>query len=176
MSEIGLVNGSFSSWKDLTRGVPQGSVLCPLLFNIYISDLLRLIQNSDICNYADDTTIYACDKILENVTHKLENDCNVALEWFANNFMKLNADKCHLLVIGRRCDDPFAVKIRNAEVINSSEEKLPGVHIDSKLSFDHHVSKLCHKASNKLHALARISPYMDDNKLRILTRALITSR
>ena len=110
-------NGSFSYWKDVTRGVPQGSVLGPLLFNIYINDLLLFIQNSDICNYADDTTIYACDKNLENITHKLENDCNVALEWFANNFMKLNADKCHLLVIGQRCDDPVAVKIGNAEVV-----------------------------------------------------------
>ena len=170
------VNGSFSSWKDVTRGVPQGSVLGPLLFNIYINDLLLFIQNSDICNYADDTTIYACDKNLENITHKLENDCNVALEWFANNFMKLNADKCHLLVIGQRCDDPVAVKIGNAEVVNSSEEKLLGVHIDSKLSFDHHVSKLCQNASNKLYALARISPYMDHNKLRILMRAFITSQ
>ena len=93
------VNGSFSSWKELTRGVPQGSVLGPLLFNIYIIDLLLFIQSSDICNYADDTTIYACDKNLENITHKIENDCNVALEWFANNFMKLNADKCQLYEI-----------------------------------------------------------------------------
>ena len=58
------VNGSFSSWKDLTRGVPQGSVLGPLLFNIYINDLFFFIQNSDICNYADDTTIYSCDRSL----------------------------------------------------------------------------------------------------------------
>ena len=111
------MNGSFSSWKDLTRGVPQGSVLGPLLFNIYIDDLLLFIQNSDICNYADDTTIYACDKNLGKITHKLENACNVALEWFANNFMKLNADKWHRLVIGQRCDDPVAVKTGNAEVI-----------------------------------------------------------
>ena len=170
------VNGSFSSWKDLTRGVPQGSVLGPLLFNIYINDLLLFIQNSDICNYADDTTIYSCDRNLDNITHKLENDCNVALKWFADNFMKLNADKCHLLVLGQRCDDSVTVKIGNTDVVNSSEEKLLGVHIDSKLSFDHHVSKLCQKASNKLYALARISPYMDQNKLRNLMRAFITSQ
>ena len=86
--------------------------------------------------------------------------------------MKSNADKCHLLVIGQRRDDPVAVKIRNAEVVNCSEEYFLGVYIDCKLSFDHHVSKLCQKASNKLYALARISPYMDHNKLRILMRAV----
>ena len=80
------------------------------MFNTYINYLLLLIQNSDICNYADDATIYVCDKNLENITHKLENDCKVALEWFTNNFMKLNADKCHLLVIGQRCDDPVALE------------------------------------------------------------------
>ena len=170
------VNGSFSSWKGLTRGVPRGSVLGPLLFNIYINDLLLFIQNSDICNYADDTAIYSCDKNLDNITHKLESDSNVALQWFADNFMKLNADKCHLLVLGQRCDDPVTVKIGNTDVVNSSEEKLLGVHIDSKLSFYRHVSKLCQKASNKLYALARISPYMNQNKLRYLMKAFITSQ
>ena len=75
--------------------------------------------------------------------------------------MKSNADKCHLLVLQQRYDDPVTVKIGNTDVVNSSEEKLLGIHIDSKLSFDHHVSKLCQKASNKLYALAHISPYMD---------------
>ena len=125
------VNGSFSSWKDLTRGVPQGSVLGPLLFNIYINDLLLFIQNADICNYSGNTTIYACDKSLDTITHKLENDCNVALKWFSDNFMKLNTDKCHLLVLGQRCDDSVTVKIGNTDVTNSLEEKLLGVHIDS---------------------------------------------
>ena len=151
------VNGSFSSRKGLTRGIPQGPVLGPLLFNIFINDLLLFIQNSDICNYADDTTIYFYDNNLDNITHRLENDCNVTLQWLADNFMKLNADKCHL-VLGQRCDDPVTVKIGNTDVVNSSEEKFLGVHIDSKLSFDRHVSKLSQKASNKLYALARISP------------------
>ena len=146
------------------------------MFNIYINDLLLFIQNSDICNYADDTRIYACNKNLDNIPHKLENDCNVALKWFAENFMKLNADKCHFLVLGERCDDPIIVKIGNADVVNSSEEKLLGIHIDNKLSFDHQVSKLCQKASNKLYAFARISPYMDQSKLRSLMIAFITSQ
>ena len=78
--------------------------------------------------------------------------------------------------LGTNADDPVTVRIGHAEVVNSSEEKLLGVHIDNKLSFDHHVSKLCQKASNKLYALARISPYMDQSKLRNLMRAFITSQ
>ena len=147
------VNGSFSSWKDLTRGVPQGSVLDPLLFNIYINDLLLFIQNADICNYADDTTIYACDKSLDTITHKLENDCNVALKWFSDNFMKLNADKCHLLVIGQRCDDSVTVKIGNTDVTNSLEEKLLGVHIDSQGRIHGWFTGFCNSVKIVLHKI-----------------------
>ena len=67
---------------------------------------------------------------------------------FAVKLMELNADKCHLLVVGQRCDNPVTVKTGNIDVVNSSKEKLLGVHIDSKLSFDHHVSKLCQNSSN----------------------------
>ena len=81
-----------------------------------------------------------------------------------------------MLVPGQRCDDSVTVRIGFANVVNSYEEKLLGVQIDSKLSFDNHVAKLCQKASNKLYALARISPYMDQRKLRTLMRAFITSQ
>ena len=55
------VNGSFSEWKYIDQGVPQGSVLEPLLFNIYVNDLLMFVPDIDICNYADDTTLYVSD-------------------------------------------------------------------------------------------------------------------
>ena len=90
--------------------------------------------------------------------------------------MKLNADKCHLMVLGQRCDDSVTVKIGNTDVFNSSKEKLLRVHIDGKLSVNYHVSKLCQKASNKLYALARISPYMGQSKLRNLMGAFIYSQ
>ena len=129
-----------------------------------------------MCNYAVDTTIYTCDKNLRNITHRLEHDCSVALKWFSDNFMKLNVDKSHLLVLAQSSNDPVTVRIRNSEVVNSSEEKLLGVQIHNKLFFENHVSKLCQKASNKLYAFARISPYMDQSKLRTLMRAFITSQ
>ena len=87
--------------------------------------------------------------------------------------MKANADKCHLLVSS---DESCTAKIEDFSIKNSTEEKLLGVKFDSNLSFEGHVTSLCKKASQKLHALARISHYMDLNKRRNLMKAFITSQ
>ena len=170
------INRSFSAYKQLYIGVPQGSVLGPLFFNIYINDLLLSIQDADICNYAGDTTINACDNNLDNVTARLENDLNIIIQWFADIFMKLNTDKCHLLILARNSNQQITVNVGDSVIENTEEETLLGVVIDKRLNFETHISKLCKKAGNKLFALARISGYMDSNKLRILMRAFVNSQ
>ena len=87
--------------------------------------------------------------------------------------MKPNPDKCHLLVT--RSTDVTA-KIGKFDVKNSREEKLLGVKIDTKPSFENHVSSLCKKTSQKLHALARVVNFMDLAKRKSLMKAFITSR
>ncbi len=170
------INGSFSTYKHLRFGVPQGSVLGPLFFNIYINDLLLSIQETDICNYADDTTIYTCDMRLENVISRLENDSKIIIEWFGNNYMKLNEDKCHFMIFGERTNQEVNINIGSCAVTNSKEEKLLGVLIDANLSFEKHISNICQKAGNKLFALSRMSAYLGTDKLRLLMRAFVTSQ
>ena len=80
--------------------MPQGSALGPLLFNIYINDLLFLTEKTNVCNYAGDTTFYACESDLQYLISRLEHDSVLAVEWFECNYMKLNQDKCHLLISG----------------------------------------------------------------------------
>ena len=151
------VNGSFSTWTETARGLPQGSVLRPLLFNIYLNDLFMFLEETEICNYADDTTIYACGPNFENVIMHLENDALKISEWFPNHFMKLNADKCHLMIFGAKGNNEISITIGEARVKESTEENLLGITFDQSLSFKQHVRALCKKAGQKIHALARIS-------------------
>ena len=89
------------------------------------------------------------------------------------NYLKANPGKSHLLLTSR---DEASIKIDDTDIKSSSSKKLLGVIIDNKLTFNEHVSKLCKKASNKLHALARISKYMTKDKLRTITNAFFTSQ
>ena len=93
------VNVNFSTWSD-PIGVPQGSVLGSLLFNIYINDLFYITEMTNTCNYADDTTFYACDPDLESLIQRLEHDSMLATECFESNYMKQNDGKCDLLLSG----------------------------------------------------------------------------
>ena len=139
------INSSFSTWSELLCGVPQGSVLGPVLFNIYLNDLFFIL--SDVCNFADDTTPYACDAKLENVSHQLEDNALTAIIWFENNYMKLNQSKCHFLASGSV--EHLWVRVGDERIWESQQEKLLGMMVDKNLSFEPHLNKLCKKVNQR---------------------------
>ena len=169
------IDSSFSSWAEIILGVPQGSILGPLLFNIYINDIFFFIIESDIANYADDNTLYTSSRYCEETILKLEKDANILIKWFKDNGMKLNEEKCKLLILSKKSNNTEII-LGNETIKNSKSEKLLGITIDEKLTFNKHIGNLCKKASQKLHALARISKYMDKDKLRTIMKAFITSQ
>ena len=87
------INSWYSDWYDIVRGVPQGSILGPLLFNLFINDLFLFIERTNICNFADDNTIYSCQNDLNNIFEDLRYDMVTLLRWFKENSMKVNPKK-----------------------------------------------------------------------------------
>ena len=167
------INSSYSSWREIKYGVPQGSILGPLLFNIFLNDIFLFTENTKITNYADDNTPYAIESTIDKLIETLEHDTNILLDWFTLNEMKSNNDKCHLIIIN---SENNTIKIGNEEITGSKAVKLLGITIDNKLNFNEHVTKICKKANQKLHALKRIAKYLDSRKLRIIMKTFIESQ
>ena len=134
----------YSKYCEILFGVPQDCISGPLLFNIYICDVFYNINDCDIASYADDNTLYASSSNLDALTTKLEESTNNLFQWFRNNDMKANADRCHLLVTGNY---EVSANINEFEIESSKKEKLLGISIDTTLSFEHHITSLCKKAS-----------------------------
>ena len=134
------------------------------------------VSDSLICYYADDTTIYASDYKKEEIVRKLENDTAILSNWFGDNSMKVNGEKCHLMFFSNVQSTSITIKINNELIHESPEEKLLSVILDKTLSFKVHVASLYKKANQKLHALSRIAHYMDSEKLKHVMKAFILSQ
>ena len=137
------VGSAYSTFQSISTGVPQGSVLGPLLFNIFINDLFFTDLESEICNFADDTTIYACDTSIDAVTIKLKDNLQKLPDWFKNNGMCANPAKFQMMFLGLKSDNSFILDISGQQVKQSEQVKLLGVQIDNSLTFDAHVKELC---------------------------------
>ena len=140
------IGSSFSYWFDISVGVPQGSILGPLLLNIFINDLFFMIIRSDVCSFADDNTLYSCDKKLENIFVNLKIDLKNVLYWFQVNSLKANPGKFQFLILGDKKNNSFVLNILDKEIKNSSEVELLDITIDSQLKFKKHINNLCRKA------------------------------
>ena len=167
------INNSYSTWMEIVFGVPQGSILGPLLFNIFLADLLFIVNSTDIANYANDNTPYATANDIDSLITSLEEASKSLFIWFDNNLMKSNADKCHLLVSS---NEKVTIKIGSHEIANTKLEKFLGVHLDSGLSFDYHILEICKKSNRKVCALARVSLGMSLSTKRTLMNAFFNSQ
>ena len=159
------INDSYSPWSDILFGVPQGSILGPLLFNIFLSDLLLILKDVNIASYTDDNTLHYSRDTIEEVILSLQSSSKRLFQWLSDNQMKGNTEKCQLIM---STDQSVNFQLGGSLVERSDCEKMLGVKIDYKLNFDEHVKTLCNKANNKLGALARATPYMSLEQKKIL--------
>ena len=156
-----------STAKRIKIGVPQGSVLGPLLFNIFINDLCLMRLDSEICNFADDNTIYSCGIDLHEIVTNLESDLSRLLEWFTNNGMVANPKKFQLMFLG--------LKGQRRLRLNINENKLSAIEVDNKLKFNKHVKTLCSKVNKKISAFTRLNTYISREQALTICNAVILS-
>ena len=118
------MNSSYSSLLEIIFGVPHGSILGPLIINIFLIDLFFIIEDTDTASYADGNTPYVSADDMGGVNKSLEEASENLFKWFSDNLMKINTDKCHLLVTA---NNTVKIKIGNFDITNSKSEKLSGV-------------------------------------------------
>ena len=131
------------------------------------------MDNVNISNYADDNAPLVSVDAPLNVITSLENAAEKLFEWFANNHMKANHDKCHLLMSTLA---PISIKVKDYIIKNSDNEKLLGVTVDANFNFNCHLENILKNVSKKFHVLVRITPYMSMPKRKLLMDSFFTSQ
>ena len=168
--------GSYkSSQSNVKIGVPQGSVLGPLLFNIFLNDLFYMELNSEICNFADDNTVYSCGTRISEIMTNLENDLSTLLNWFYANGMVANPDKFQLMFLGLNERHKLRLNIEGVKISSTEHVKLLGIEIDNKLRFNKHVETLCDKTNRKVSAFRRLKFYLSREQAMKLCNTVIIS-
>ena len=169
------LSGAVSEWLDLLKGVPQGSILGPILFNIFMNDLYMALTRVSLYNYADDNTLSAVGSSRQEVVECISQESQVAVKWFEDNMMEANSTKFQAM-LPRDTEDSTSIPLGDSTVTTEKDVKLLGVTIDDQLNFHiKHVSELCRKAGAQLRVLQRLSCHLDQPARMGIFRCFILS-
>ena len=170
------IDGTRSEWHKISKGIPQGSCLGPVIFNVFLNDIFHFIEHCRLANYADDNTLSTSAKHLDVVTAALISDTNNAINWFTSNFMQANPQKFQIMFmtpLNHTDAIPEVTMIKDAAVSTQTHVKLLGITIDSKLTFDMHIENLCKKASQQLNILRRFKNMFKAKELNLVFNSFI---
>ena len=170
-----IVNGEKSEWKDVTSGIPQGSVLGPILFVLYINDMPDVTSiGTDTYLFADDTKAFR-GIYKQSDCAKLQTDIHALQEWSDKWLLRFHPEKCKAMRIGKSRVEKWDYSLKEGlppmEYVDS--EKDIGVVIDNKLSFNQHISEKINKANSIMGILRRTMEYMDCTTFKLLYTALV---
>ena len=173
-----FINGTLSHSKPIKCGIPQGSILGPLFFLVYINDLPNCLEYCTPRMFADDTTLTVCGKSTHEISSAMNHDLNNVNDWLMANKLCLNLSKTEYMLIGSRhsinnlVDNPCISvdgELLNRVIVTESL----GIHIDQFLSWDFYIEKLTKKISSGIGAISRLKPFACRNTLISAYNALV---
>ncbi len=165
-----IVNGEQSEWTDVLSGVPQGSVLGPLFFVVFINDMPEAVDNH-IALFADDAKLFSS---VDNPTEHedLLQDVTSLQQWAEKWQLRFNATKCKVLHLGRQ-NENYRYRMGDVELEVTTEEKDLGVMIDNRLEFDTHIERQVSKANTQLGLIRRSFDALDNDSFNMLYKSLV---
>ena len=169
------VNNKFSVWEDIYSGVPQGSILGPLLFNIFINDIFSFLTTSEMCKYVDDNTLYTYSRHFHQVQEYLKKDSEILENWFYDNYVVLNPRKCEFMDFGKTNKNEVFT-YHEIRLKKTTFKKLLGITIDDHLKFNEHLTNVCKRASRNLNALSRVSSFLSYQQKKVMSNSFISGQ
>ena len=169
-------NGICSLFNRIKCSVPQGSILCPLLFLIYINDIYNATDIGEFILFADDTNLFYSHDNLPSLMGLINSESCELSEWFQSNNLSINTTKSNYLTFKprqKRQKFDLKLKINNNDINKVKEVCFLGVMLDENLSWKAHISHVAHKISKSIGIIYRSSFYLFKSALRILYFALV---
>ena len=150
-----VVNGTHSDWLPVVSGVPQGSILDPLLFVLYINDLPNVAKNTKVALFADDAKCFLNIDSLDDC-QLLQNDLNALVDWSSTWELNIHPSKCQVISVTRKCNPfNFDYFMNNTRLSSVKSIKDLGIEISSKLDWNTHINNVQKKCNRKLGLIKR---------------------